>query len=97
MNKTIQLGLDSAPLVGINGGFYPHMYLRTQAEWDIALDRARRLGWGELWWCGHDNVGEIGETPILTRNGYEYLYYVDAKGDYCSVAFREALKDGKGD
>ena len=89
MNKTIQRGLNFAPLVGISGGFYPHMYVRTQAEWDIALKLARRLGRGELSWCEHDNVGEIGEAKILTRNGYDYLYYVDARGDYCAVAFRE--------
>lgn len=91
MTKAIKNGLNSAPLVGSRGRFYPHMYVQTQEDWDNALDSAWELGQGCLDFCDHDNTGEMGETPIVKQGGYEYLYYVDARGDYCAVAFREEV------
>lgn len=89
-------GLELAPSVGINGAFYPRMYITTREEWERALEEAKRSGDDALYGIGHDNYADIGATPILHKGGYSYLYYVDAYGDYCSVAFaKDEVVDGE--
>lgn len=83
------IGLEKAPTVGIGGAFNPLDFCKTKEEWEAAVGRAEKdsdyyaegVTWGS----------RIGEIVRVERDGYIYMYVVDAYGNWQSQAY--ALKE----
>lgn len=83
------IGLEKAPTVGIGGAFNPLDFCKTKEEWEAAVGRAEKdsdyyaegVTWGS----------QIGEIVRVERDGYIYMYVVDAYGNWQSQAY--ALKE----
>lgn len=80
--EMITAGIDRAPHVGTGGKFFSQMFVESQGAWDHALEEARSFT------NAAPGRGPIGSVRAVKKDGYEYLYYVDAYGGWQSVAFR---------
>ena len=98
MENIIQEGIDNAPSEGLNELFYPRMFCASREDWARALKEAGDLA-GAAVDCAalyraknglpdDGNYGPTGAVRVIQQNGYDYLFYIDSRGDWNSVAFR---------
>ena len=101
MESMVEKGIDNAPSAGLSGAFYPRMFCATEEEWARARKEAEdqagvSVDCAELYREANElpddgNYGPTGAVLSLeVEEGFEYLYYIDGRGDWNSVAFRVA-------
>ena len=94
INTVIINGLKSAPRVGISGVFYKYQFCATREEWNAAFDKAAKRGEQHWEWVPKGNNSPIGDYFTKTVGNYVYLYVIDSRGDWESVAFTHKVIAG---
>ena len=94
INTVIINGLKSAPKVGISGAFYKYQFCATREEWNTAFNKAAERGAQHWEWVPEGTCSPIGDYFTKEVGNYIYLYVIDSRGDWESVAFTHKVIAG---
>ena len=94
INTIMSNGIINAPKVGISGAFYKYQFCATREEWNAAFDKAAKRGDQHWEWVPKGNNSPIGDYFTKTVGNYVYLYVIDSRGDWESVAFTHKVIAG---
>ena len=94
INTIINEGIENAPSVGISGAFYAYQFCDTRKKWDAAFNKAARRGDQHWEWVPEGTCSPIGDYFVKEVGNYVYLYVIDSRGDWESVAFTNKVIAG---
>ena len=94
INTIIHEGIEKAPRVGISGAFHAYQFCDTRKKWKDAFNKAAKRGAQCFAWVPKGNNSPIGDYFTKTSGNYVYLYVIDSRGDWESVAYTHVVIAG---
>lgn len=100
MERIIRRGISCAMPQGAKSAFTPRMFVASRNEWKKKMETLRKESdylFDEFYPDAYNggNCGPCGAVVVQQRNGYVYVYMIDAYGDMDSEMFTHSVIAGK--